>query len=87
MNEVEEHDGKIVVLLSKIHMLKVSCWGPLNLKINSRISICMYNHLVDVETECMKKYTEIRKKKTGQKSDKLINKTEMKFYLLCICKN
>ena len=47
----------------------------------------MYNHLVDVETECMKKYTEIRKKKTGQKSDKLINKTEMKFYLLCICKN
>ena len=88
LNEVEEQADKIVVRLSKIYVEKVSCWGPLSVEINSRNSTCMYHHLVCVETECMKKETEIRKK-MGQKSGKLINESEMKFYLLynTICKN
>ena len=53
LNEVEERADKIVVRLSKIHVEKTSCWGPLNVEINSRISICMYHHLVDVRRDRM----------------------------------
>ena len=55
LNEMEEHLHKIVVRLFKIHVEEVSCWGPFSVEINSRISICMYQHLVYVETECMQK--------------------------------
>ena len=34
LNEVEEHADEIVVRLSKIHVEKVLCWGPLNVEIN-----------------------------------------------------
>ena len=54
LNEVEEHAHKIVVRLPKIYVEKASCWGPLNVEINSSNFICMYHHLVCVETECMK---------------------------------
>ena len=55
LNEVEENTDKIVVRLSKTYVEKVSCWEPLNVEINSRNPVCMYHHLVCVETESMKK--------------------------------
>ena len=49
LNESEEHTNKKVEFLSKNYLVKLSCWGPLNIEINSRISICMYHHLVYVD--------------------------------------
>ena len=87
LNEVEEHANKIVVFLSNIHVEKVAFWGPLNVEISSRISVCMYHHLVYVETTWKNKLK--FEKSKGQKSGKSINKSEMKFYMLynSICKN
>ena len=48
LNEVEEHTDKKVEFFSKNYVVKLSCWGALNIEINSRIYICMYHYLVYV---------------------------------------
>ena len=80
LNEVEEHANKIVAFLSNIHVEKVACWGPLNVEINSRISVCMYHHLVYVETIHEEINWNLKKRKGKKAANQLIN---LKWNFIC----